>query len=149
MPTKKFCRQKILPFLKFSEIFCNRAFIFSKVAQKFRPSSVWLNIWPTVNTLVNNLRFQQNLDSQVFSFTYIFWDINYKSWHAHVTFADVKRNNQWHEKKALHNGITRDPLPLPIRLHNKIHYPPSPLGVLRNGWMIPKTWATMKHQKII
>ena len=47
---------------------------------------------------------------------------------AHVTFPDMKRHNQWYENKELGNGITLDPLPLPITVHIKTHYPsPHPL----------------------
>ena len=62
---------------------------------------------------------------------------------AHVTFPDMKRNNEWYEKKMF-----KTTSPLPVTLHDKIHYPASPLGALRNGWMITKARATMKHTKL-
>ena len=43
LPTKNFTIPKIFLILF-------RAFIFTKVAQKYRPSSVRLNIWRTVNS---------------------------------------------------------------------------------------------------
>ena len=54
MLTKSITDEKILPSKNFTiyEIFWNlfRAFFFTQVAQKYRPSSVRLNIWPTGNT---------------------------------------------------------------------------------------------------
>ena len=54
MPMKIIIEENFLPTKNFtiSKIFCNsfRAFIFTQVAQKYRPSSVQLNILPTVNT---------------------------------------------------------------------------------------------------
>ena len=48
MPTKIIADENFT----ISEIFWNlfSAFIFTQVAQKYRPSSMRLNIWPTVNT---------------------------------------------------------------------------------------------------
>ena len=143
---------KYLPIKNFtiSQNFWNlfRTFIFFQVAQKYRPSWVRINVWPTVNTYVVCKIPVELWVHRIFSFPYILWDINYKSWHCSCKFSWLKRNNQRHENKALRNGILWDPLFLPVMLHNKIHYPPSPLGALRNGWMIPKV-CTMKQQKII
>ena len=54
MPAKIITDEKFLPTKNFaiSKIFWNlfRVFILTQVAQKYRPSSVRLNIWPTVNT---------------------------------------------------------------------------------------------------
>ena len=54
MPTKIITDETFLPTKNFTilKIFWNlfRAFIFTQATQKYRPSSVRLNIWPIVNT---------------------------------------------------------------------------------------------------
>ena len=60
MPTEIITNENLLPTKNFtySKIFSNlfTAFIFTQVAQKYRPFSVLLNVRPTVNTL--DVRFQ-------------------------------------------------------------------------------------------
>ena len=111
---ENYYRRKIFADTNFiiSKIFWNlfRAFIFIRVALKYRPSNVRLNIWPTVNTYT-----ECKIPVESWAFSFFLFHKYFETWItkvdiAHVTFPDVKRNNQWHEKKALHNGITGDPL---------------------------------------
>ena len=140
MPTKIIPDEKFLPTKNFtvSKIFRNlfRAFIFTQVVQKYRPSSVRLNIWSTVNTYAESKIPVESWAHRFFLFhTYCETQIT-KVVITNVIFPNVNRINQWYEKKALRNGITWDPLLFPITLQKKIYY----------QWM---TWATMKQQKII
>ena len=124
-----------------------RAFICTQVVQKYRPSSMRFIIWTTVNIDAGCKIPVESWAHRFFLLCTYFETSITKVDIAHVPFPDVKRNNHWHEKKALRNGITWNPLPLLITLHNNIHYPPFPLGALRSGWMIPNAWAKMKQQK--
>ena len=113
-------RQKILPFLKFSETCLKHSF---------------------------SLKWQKNIDHPYIFSIHILRHKLQKLTLSHATFPGVKRNNQWYEKKALRNGITWDSLPLPITLHNKIHCPLSPLDryVMVEWCLIPGLQWTNKN----
>ena len=126
-------QRKILPFLKFSETCSEHSF-----ALKWHQ-----NIDNKHLTHSKHLSWIKIPVESIFYFPCIFWDINYKNSHCSYNFF-------WGEKKqsaAREKSVTK-------RYHLRPPLPPHPLslfllGALRNGWMIPKAWATMKQQKII